>query len=604
MRRRLLIILLAYLVGLSVICAASEVKLSTLVSHTSVSAGGDFLLTVNYAVPSGHHLTDNFFGLEFDAQEGFEFGLQQPSAGQFEDGELIRRGQAGISVKVQVGSEVVPGDYTITGKASYQICQESPNFMCFPPVELPFSTGVTIVGSDKASVRNPDAVQEIGGSALGQDSYEATLEDRFKRALVDNMFLAFLLVFAAGFLTSLTPCVYPMIPITISYIGGRSAGQTKFKGFILSLFYVLGLAIVYALLGVSAAVTGGLFGAMTQSAWVIGFVSLIFFVMGLSMLGAFDIQLPSSIQGKLQAGGPKSGLWGAVGMGMVAGLIAAPCAGPIIVALMTYIASTGNILLGFLLMVGFAFGMGLLFIALGTFSGLLASLPAAGSWMDKIKKVFGVVMIAAALYVAKPLMPPPVFGFLIGVGLVFLGAALGALTPVKSEDPIHKILLKAFAILIAVIGIYYVLSLIPIPGKIVPEQIFTSSETPKSAEDSLWRTDFEQALKDAENQKKNSILDFGAEWCKACKDLEHLTFTDPEVVKRLQSLVAVKIDGTNVKDNDVKNLWSRFSVKGLPTIIILDSQGEELGRFTSFLPPKQFIKFLDQTLSSDTIEVE
>lgn len=213
-------------------------------------------------------------------------------------------------------------------------------------------------------------------------------------------------------------------------------------------------------------------------------------------------------------------------------------------------------------------------------------------------------MIAAALYVAKPLMPPPVFGFLIGVGLVFLGAALGALTPVKSEDPIHKILLKAFAILIAVIGIYYVLSLIPIPGKIVPEQIFTSSETPKSAEDSLWRTDFEQALKDAENQKKNSILDFGAEWCKACKDLEHLTFTDPEVVKRLQSLVAVKIDGTNVKDNDVKNLWSRFSVKGLPTIIILDSQGEELGRFTSFLPPKQFIKFLDQTLSSDTIEVE
>ncbi len=599
-----LVMIIGCLVGLGAFSSASEVKLSTEISHSSVSAGENFTLTVNYAVPNEHHLTDNFFELDLDALEGFEFGLQQPSAGQFDDGELVRRGQAWIRVVVQVDSEVIPGDYTLTGKASYQICQETPSFMCFPPVELDFSTAITVVGRDMTSVQNPKIDHEKDIDQSEEDFGEMTLEKRLLKALGDNLLLAFFLVFIAGFLTSLTPCVYPMIPITISYIGGSSAGQSKSKGFILSLFYVLGLAIVYAILGVSAAATGGLFGAVTQSPWVIGFVALVFFIMGLSMLGAFDIQLPSSIQGKLQAGGPKGGLWGAVGMGMVAGLIAAPCAGPIIVALMTYIASTGNILLGFILMLGFAFGMGLLFIALGTFSGLLTSLPAAGLWMDKIKKIFGVVMIAAALYLIKPLVSPPIYGFLIGLGMALLGATLGAFTPIKNEDPILKILLKAVAVLITVLGIYFVVSLTPVPGKIVPEQAFTSSETPKSAEDSLWRTDFEQALKDAQNQNKNIILDFGADWCKACKDLERLTFADSDVTKRLQSFIAVKIDGTNIKDPSVKSIQSKFSVIGLPTVIILDSQGDEQGRFTSFLPPEQFIKFLDQTLSSDTIEME
>ena len=111
-------------------------------------------------------------------------------------------------------------------------------------------------------------------------------------------------------------------------------------------------------------------------------------------------------------------------------------------------------------------------------------------------------------------------------------------------------------------------------------------------------------MKDAQNQNKNIILDFGADWCKACKDLERLTFADSDVTKRLQSFIAVKIDGTNIKDPSVKSIQSKFSVIGLPTVIILDSQGDEQGRFTSFLPPEQFIKFLDQTLSSDTIEME
>lgn len=601
--RRLL--LFALLVGMTVFVAASEVpevKISSTVSHTPVPAGQEFSITVDYAIPDRHHLTAHFFELVPDAMNGFEFGLQQPSAGQFEEGEIIRRKRAGIRIPVQVAPDAVPGEYTIAGKASYQICQEAPAFMCFPPSELPFSVAVTVVTSGAAALENPDSLKTEETDGVVPVSGKVSLEQRLQTALTDNLVVAFLLVFLFGFLTSLTPCVYPMIPITISYIGGRSAGQSRSRGFFLSLFYVLGLAIVYAFLGVFAAVTGALFGTVTQTFWVRGFVSLVFGIMGLSMLGVFNLQLPSALQGRLQAGGPRSGFPGAIAMGMVAGLVAAPCAGPVIVALMTYIASTGNIVLGFVLMLGFAFGMGILFIVIGTFSGLITSLPAAGLWMDNVKKIFGAVMIAVALYYAKPLMPPPVYGFMIGLGLLFLGAALGAFKPSAKDEPIGRDIRKATAILIAVLGIYFAVNLVPVPGKIVPERLFSLPEGQSGYTETVWRTDLEQALKDAETQEKNVILDFGAEWCAACKELEHKTFSDTDVLKRLKTMTAIKIDCTKAKDPLVKDVLSRFSVTGLPTVIILDKQGQELGRFTSFLPPEEFIKFLDQTLSSDTIE--
>jgi thioredoxin:protein disulfide reductase len=603
-RNLFLFVLLAGLGAFAGATPVPEVNLSATVSHTSVPAGEELSITVNYAIPEKHHLTAHFFELVPDALNGFEFGLQQPSAGQYEEGEIVRRQRASIRIPVQVAPHAVPGEYNLSGKASYQICQEAPAFMCFPPSELPYSVTVTVVTPGTAAVQNPEASKTGETAGTATVSGDVSLEQRLQTALTDNLLVAFLLVFFFGFLTSLTPCVYPMIPITISYIGGRSAGQSRYKGFFLSLFYVLGLAIVYAFLGVFAAATGALFGAVTQTPWVRGFVSLVFGIMGISMLGVFDIQLPSSIQSRLQSGGPKSGFLGAIAMGMVAGLVAAPCAGPIIVALMTYIASTGNIILGFVLMMGFAAGMGILFIALGTFSGLLTSLPAAGLWMDKVKKIFGTVMIAVALYYAKPLMPPPVYGFLIGVGLLLLGAALGAFKPSAKDDPIHTDIRKAIAILSAVLGIYFAVNLVPIPGKIVPERSFDLTERRSGFEETMWRTDLETALKETEIQGKYAILDFGAEWCAACKELEHKTFPDTNVLQRLKTMTAIKVDCTNARDQAVKDVLSRFSVTGLPTVIILDSQGQELGRFTSFLPPEEFIKFLDQTLSSDTIEKE
>ncbi|MBN1296536.1 thioredoxin family protein, partial [bacterium] len=281
------------------------------------------------------------------------------------------------------------------------------------------------------------------------------------------------------------------------------------------------------------------------------------------------------------------------------GLVAAPCAGPVVVALMTFIASTGRVILGFTLMVAFAAGMGILFIILGTFSGLLSALPSAGMWMNKVKKAFGVIMLAAALFIAKPLIPPPVFGVLIGVGLVLLGAALGAFRSITPDDSVKKDLVRGIALILAVWGMVCLAALLPVPGKIVPVQPVDGGVAESgTASESIWMQDVAAGLKAAGTSGQYVILDFGAEWCHACKELEHKTFNDPAVVARLKDMVAVKVDCTNGRDPAIRAVQQDYGVTGLPTVIVLDSQGIEAGRFVSFLPPKQFLTFLDQAVGT------
>nr|HPQ41757.1 cytochrome c biogenesis protein CcdA [bacterium] len=387
------------------------IGLKPVLTHSEVPAGQSFSLLAQIEIPGDHHLTENFLELRLSDIEGFESGFQQVSSGEFEKGEVVRRGTAMIKLPVDISADLQPGDYTVKGALTYQLCRDIQPQTCYPPADKEFSMSLTVVPASATAVDIPegialaaafDASPAAGAESGGVAGSGETLENRLTRALAQGSILAYIIVFIAGFLTSLTPCVYPMIPITISYIGGRSTGKGKFRGFFLSLFYVLGLALVYAILGVVAALTGSLFGSITQTPAVIGGVALLFGIMGLSVLGLFDIQLPSSLQGRLQGGGPRSGFLGAIVMGAVAGLVAAPCAGPVVVALMTFIASTGAVFFGFTLMLAFAAGLGILFIVLGTFSGLLSALPSAGMWMDKVKKAFGVIMIGAALYIAKP----------------------------------------------------------------------------------------------------------------------------------------------------------------------------------------------------------
>ena len=220
-----------------------------------------------------------------------------------------------------------------------------------------------------------------------------------ENAIVGKPVMAFFLIYISGVLTSFTPCVYPMIPITAGYIGAHSE-KNKMHGFLLSLCYVFGLALTYTVLGIIAALSGRLFGVISTHPVTYGIVAVVIFLLGLNMLGVFELRIPV-----FQIKNVKSGGWfGALFIGLVSGLILSPCTAPVLFILLGFVATTKQVAYGGILMFIFAFGMGTLLILVGTFAGIVATLPKSGSWMKSIKKFFGVMMLVFAGYLVVKLV--------------------------------------------------------------------------------------------------------------------------------------------------------------------------------------------------------
>src|SRR5512139_695697 len=253
----------------------------------------------------------------------------------------------------------------------------------------------------------------------------ASSDLRLGALLAQGSVLAFAVAFVGGVATSLTPCVYPLIPITVSIFGARKAGSRR-DAVALSALYVLGIAAMYSALGVGAALTGRAFGSVMQNPWVIGLVALVLAAMAASMFGAFELRLPSSWQARLSGVGG-AGRAGAFAMGLVSGIVAAPCTGPVLAAALAFVAAQGSVAFGFGIMFVYALGMGLLFFLIGAFS---ISLPKSGPWMDTVKSVFGVALLAAAGVFLKDTIPSlqPLFSAARGAAFAAAGAAaLGVL---------------------------------------------------------------------------------------------------------------------------------------------------------------------------------
>src|SRR5512133_4026264 len=249
----------------------------------------------------------------------------------------------------------------------------------------------------------------------------ATSDHGLGALLAQGSLLAFAVAFAGGVATSLTPCVYPLIPITVSIFGARKAGRRR-DAVALSGLYVLGIASMYSSLGVGAALTGKAFGSVMQNPWVIGLVALVLAAMAASMFGAFELQLPSSLQARLSGVGG-AGRAGAFAMGLVSGVIAAPCTGPVLAAALTFVAAKGSVAFGLGIMFTYALGMGLLFFLIGAFS---ISLPKSGAWMETVKSVFGVALLAAAGVFLKDALPGAKALFSAAHAAALLAAAAAA----------------------------------------------------------------------------------------------------------------------------------------------------------------------------------
>ncbi|MCP4548969.1 MAG: thioredoxin fold domain-containing protein [bacterium] len=547
-------------------------------------AGATVPVAVIYSVPEDTHMTETFFFVEFSSDPPLVFSEPVYAEPVVWHDQNVFKGEVPAWTTVTLPDD----DVTITVSAEFQICAEGETEMCFPPDGTTVSLTLSPVeaGTDwqlqpvaGVSLSALEASSTPGTVAGMSEEAPTDLAGRLQNALAKGSWFAFLMVFLGGVLASLTPCVYPVIPMTIAFIGGSAKGN-PLKGFILSLWFVLGIAITYSILGLLAAATGGAFGQATQNVWVNGGIAVVIGAMALSMAGFFDIQLPSALTSKV--GGAKTGFLGPILMGFATGLIAAPCVGPVLIVLLTWVATTGSMFLGFWLLFTFALGMGLLFIILGTFSGALTALPNAGAWMDHVKHFFAIVLFGLALWFLRSVLPSWLLTMTFGLIMVMGLGAWGAFAPLP-EGATHKQgLVKSLLLLLWILGCILALSggLRGFAPDLLPQGGGqNTADNTLHEPDWIW-DDMEGFTMAAENSTP-IMMDFWAEWCTACNELDHLTYNQSEILELASEFTCIKMDMTE-KNDENSAILQNYSVRGMPTVIFFDSEGNEISRFFGF----------------------
>ena len=523
-------------------------------------------------IAEGYHISDassGLFRIEIEPVSGLVFDSPQYPAGIEDPYGTVYRGRVRIVIPGRVLDTAAAGLRSVEAGVTIQPCHEESG-LCYAPETKNVSADLTVQSGATAS---------SGGSG--------SIADRLTRALDSGSLAAFLIVFLGGLLTSLTPCVYPMIPITVAVIGAQASGG-RMRGFVLSLFYVLGIAVTFSVLGFLAARTGALFGAVAQHPVAIILIASIFLLMGLSMLGLFAMQMPSSLTSKLQ-GKKRSGAIGAFLTGLLAGLIVSPCISPLLVVILTWVARSGSVVMGVGLLFSFALGLGVLFILVGTFSGILKTLPRSGGWMELIERGFGILLIVLAIVFLRPLLPTFIRFWVWAVFFTFLGAGLGGFRPFREDADRKQKIGKALGVL----ALFFSASLVFF-GFVERYGLGSVNRVESKEaviEESGWISSDEEGFREASRTEKPVLMDFYADWCAACRELDEKTWPDPMVRSETDRFVLVKLDLTR-NDDRTREVQKKYGIIGMPTVIIFSSGGEEKTRFEGFRTPEEMVSIL------------
>jgi thioredoxin:protein disulfide reductase len=396
---------------------------------------------------------------------------------------------------------------------------------------------------------------------------------------------AFASVFVGGFLTSLTPCVYPLIPITVSLFGGRGDDVPRSRALLYATFYVGGIGVMYAGLGIFSALAGRAFGTFMANPFIMVPIAVLFGAMAASMFGAFELNLPPALQQKLSTVGGK-GPGGAFAMGLVGGIIAAPCTGPVLASVLAYVATTRSVALGGSLLFTYALGMGVLFFAIAAFA---VALPKSGAWMEAVKSVFGVVMIVAALYFLRNVVPAlmhygsPSHRFLaVNVALAIAGIAAGAVH-LSFHDATARKIRKAIGVALLVAGTFGIVSWLLAPRAAAAD-----------GKKLVWIKGEKAGVAAAKASHTPAVIDFFAEWCIPCREMDSKTFADKDVARELGRFTLVKMDCSKDDDPVVKETTERYHAETLPTVVLIDSDGKIVQRIDHFAPPSELLPLLQK----------
>ena len=490
----------------------------------------------------------------------------------------------------------------ITLEAKYQGCAEIG--VCYPPMSKTFT--LTLPGisaaqageSVAASVTAPATSAEEPISEM--DEITNTLKGSSTLVIVSVFFLL-------GLGLAFTPCIFPMIPILSGIIAGHGDQITTRKAFVLSLVYVLAMALTYTFAGVLAGLFGGNLQAYFQNPWILSSFALVFVLLALSMFGFYDLQLPSSLQSKLtevsnkQHGGS---LTGVAIMGFLSALIVGPCVAPPLAGALIYIGQTGDAMLGGLALFALSMGMGAPLIAIGTSAGKL--LPRAGSWMDAVKAVFGVALLGVAIVMLERIVPAEVAMLLWGILLIVSAIYMGALRNLEIEASGWQKLWKGLGFVFLIYGTLMLVGAAA-GGKDTLQPLrgiaFSSGGGGAAHQELAFKRiksveDLQREVASASAQGQPVMLDFYADWCVSCKEMEKYTFSDPGVIAALSNTVLLQADVTANDDTDQALLQGHFGLPGPPAIIFYGQDGKERKpyRVVGFKPADEFASHVQRAI--------
>ena len=566
--------------------------------YQAESAGPDRIIA-RWQIAKGYYLYRKKFSFTLRDGQGLTLGEYTLPAGVAKTDETFGRSevyydQVEVALPLHVGPEA---SRTLTLESHYQGCADAG--LCYPPITK--TSALTLAN-------NVAATSATGPAQAGFVSEQ----DRLAQSLVSgNRFFTILLFFGAGLLLAFTPCMFPMLPILSSIIVGQGPQVTTGKAFRLSLAYVLAMAVTYTFAGVLA----GLFGANLQVAfqnpWIIGVFSGLFVALALSMFGFYNLQIPNSWQTKISqlSNRQKSGsLVGAAIMGMLSALIVGPCLAAPLAAALIVIGQSGNAVLGGSALFALSLGMGVPLVAVGTSAGKW--LPKASGWMDTVKSIFGVLLLALAVWMLDRIIPPQATLALWGILLVVSAIYMGALERLLPEAGGWQRLWKGLGLVLLIYGGTLIIGatgggsnpLQPLRG------LSLAGGHGEAASNTLTFTPvkgvsgLEQALHTASRSGKPVMLDFYADWCVSCKEMEHQTFSDPAVHKALEQIVLLQADVTANDDED-QALLNRFGIFGPPSIMFFGADGEERRAFRiiGFLGPEEFTTHVAQALGAKSL---
>jgi thiol:disulfide interchange protein DsbD len=470
--------------------------------------------------------------------------------------------------------------------------------VCYVPHEQTARLTLAAAGSSFSSASG----DVMGGLLSGAETAPAGDDGIIARLFHGNVGLLILSFFGFGLLLSFTPCVLPMIPILSGIIVGRADRLTRAHAIVLTGAYVLGMAITYAVAGVLAGLSGAMLSAALQNVWVVGSFAAIFVLLAGAMFGFYELQLPAALQTRLANatnrlhGGHLAGVFA---MGALSALIVGPCVAAPLAGALLYISQSRDVVLGGSALFAMGLGMGVPLVAVGASAGAL--LPKAGPWMETVKRFFGVLLLGVAIYLVAPLVPRAVEMLAWAALLVITGIFLRAIDPLPLEARGFDRFAKGIGVLALVAGIAFVIGALSGSRDVLqPLAGLRSAATADSAPVAFSRINSSAELDQAIGQARGRpvMLDFYADWCVSCKEMERYTFTDERVRTLMSGMAKLQADVTS-NAPEHQQLLKRFRLFGPPGIIFFDRKGREIEglRVVGFQPADRFAKVLDQVLA-------